>query len=86
MLYAILNNLTPIIFSEYYQLNKLLTRSHPLTIYLLPSSINGYRYSLFVNLVFLWNSVPYDVLSAPWSFLKHNFYFDCNGFCVCVCK
>ena len=43
MLYTILNNLTPI---EYYQLNKLSTRSHPLTIYLLPSSINGYPYQV----------------------------------------
>ena len=33
MLYTILNNPTPIKFSEYYQLNKLSTRSHPLTIY-----------------------------------------------------
>jgi len=45
MLYAILNNLTPIKFSEYYRLNKLSTRSHPMTIYLLPSSINSYCYS-----------------------------------------
>ena len=71
MLYTILNNLTPIKFSEYYQLNELSTRSHPLTIYPLSSSINGYRYSFFVNSVFLWNSVPYDVLSAPWTFFKH---------------
>ena len=71
MLYTILNNLTPIKFSDYYQLNELSTRSHPLTIYPLPSSINGYRYSFFVNSVFYWNSVPYDVLSAPWTFFKH---------------
>ena len=45
-----------------HQLNELLTRSHPLTIYPLPSSINGYRY-FFVNSVFLWNSVSYDVLT-----------------------
>ena len=30
------------ILSEYYQLNKLSTRSYPLTIYPLPSSINVY--------------------------------------------
>ena len=71
ILYAILSNLTPITFSEYYQLNELSTRSHPLTIYPLPSSINGYRYSFFVNSVFLWNSVLHDVLSAPWSFFKY---------------
>ena len=71
VVYTILNNLTPIKFSEYYQLNELSTRSHPLMIYPLPSSINGYRYSFFVNLVFFWNSVSYDVLSAPWTFFKY---------------
>ena len=71
MLYTIYNNLTPIKFSEYYRLNVLSTRSHALTIYPLPSSINSYRYSFFVNSVFLWNLIPYDVLSAPWTFFKH---------------
>ena len=71
MLYTIYNNLTPIKFSEYYRLNVLSTRSHALTIYPLPSSINSYRYSFFVNSVFLWNRIPYDVLSAPWTFFKH---------------
>ena len=66
MLYAIFNNPTPIKFSDYYQINELSTCSHPLTIYPIPSSINNYHYSFFVNSIFLWNSISYyDVLSAP---------------------
>jgi len=58
-------------FSEYYHLNKLSTHSHSLTIYPLPSSINVYRYSFFVNSIFLWNSIPFDVLSAPRTLFKY---------------
>ena len=62
-LYAILNILT--YSSDYFQLNDLPARSHPLTIYPLPSSINAFRFSYIVNSVFIWNSVSFDVLSAP---------------------
>ena len=66
LLYTIFNNLTLIKFSDYFQLNELTTHSHPLTIYPISSSINGYtyRYSFFVNTIFLWNSITCDVLSA----------------------
>ena len=56
-LYAIFNNLK---FSDYYRLNELSTRSHPLTIDPIPSSINSFRYSFFVNSIFPWNSISYD--------------------------
>ena len=81
MLYTVYNNLTLIKFSKYYRLNILSTRSHVLTIYPLPSSININQYSFFVNSVILWNLIPYDVLSAPLTFLSTNlnhFCFDCN--------
>ena len=61
LLYAILNNFTPIKFSDDFS-----TPSHPLTILPLPSSINAFRYSFFA--IFFWNSIPFDVLSA---FLNH---------------
>ena len=70
LLYAILNNFTPVKFSDYFQLNDFSTRSHPLTILPLPSSINAFRYSFFVNSVFFWNSIPFDVLSAPLNHFK----------------
>ena len=44
MLYAILNKFTSIKFSDYFQINDLPTRSHPLTIHCLPSSINAFRH------------------------------------------
>ena len=55
LLYAVLNNFTPINFSDYFQLNDSPTRSHPLTILPLLSSINASCYSFLVNSVFLWN-------------------------------
>ena len=70
MLYAILKNFTPIKFSDYFQLNDFSTRSHSLTILPLPSSINTFRYSFFVNTVFFWNSIPFDVLSTPMNHFK----------------
>jgi len=81
MIYAILNNFTPINFYEYYRLNKLSTRSHSLTIYPIPSSINAYRYSFFVNSIFFWNSISFDILSAPRTLFKYKlkqFLFDYN--------
>ena len=80
LLYAILHNFTPIKFSGYFQLNDFSTHSHPLTILPFPSSINAFCYSFFVNSVFFWNSISFDVLSAP---LNH-FCFDCNVICVCM--
>ena len=62
LLYSILNNFTLINFSDYFQLNDSPTRSHPLTILPLLSYINAFRYSFFVNSVFLWNSIPFDML------------------------
>ena len=71
LLYAILNNFTPINSSDYFQLNNSLTRSHPLTILPLLSSINAFRYLFFVNSIFLWNSIPFDVLSTPLDRFKY---------------
>ena len=87
LLYVILNNFTHIKFSDYFQLNDFLTRSHPLTILPFPSSINAFHYSFFVNSVFFWNSIPFDVLSAPlnhFSVNLSNFCFDCNVIFLCM--
>ena len=88
LLYAILYNFTLINFSDYFQLNDSPTHSHPLTILPLLSSINAFCYSFFVNSVFLWNSITFDVLSASLDCFKHNFCFDSNVLCfflVYVC-
>ena len=64
MLHSIMNNQTPINFCCHFDLNITATRSHPLTLQTLSSSINAFRYSFFVNTPFIWNSIPYEILSA----------------------
>ena len=64
-LYCILHKTTAIDFSRYFHFNTLATRSHSLTLNLLPSTINAFRYSFFMASPMLWNSIPFDVLSQP---------------------
>ena len=64
MLYSILHNLTPITFTRHFELNTLPTRSHPSTLISKASTINAYRYSFFVDTPFLWNRIPYDIIST----------------------
>ena len=64
-LYSILHQATAIDFSSYFHFNNLPTRSHPLTLNLVSSSINAFRHSFFVASPLLWNSVPPDILSQP---------------------
>ena len=45
------------------QFNQLPTKSHLLSLIPLTSSINCYRFSFFVNTIFLWNHIPYSILS-----------------------
>ena len=53
--------------SDYCKLNTSCTRAHSMTLVPPQSTINSYRFSFFVNTAFLWNTVPYDIvtLSAP---------------------
>ena len=39
--------------------------THSLTLQTLHSTINAFRYSFYVNAPFVWNEIPYDVLSLP---------------------
>ena len=50
-------------FHDYIQFNSSTTRSHALSIQPITSTINYYRYSFFVNTVFLWNRVPFNILT-----------------------
>ena len=47
----------------YYNCNTSCTRPHKLSIVPIPSSINSYRHSFFVNTVFLWNTLCFDMLN-----------------------
>ena len=53
--------------SDYCKSNTSCTRAHSMTLVPPQSTINSYQFSFFVNTTFLWNTVPYDVvsLSAP---------------------
>lgn len=63
MLHSIIHKMSPIDFDTHFELNQLSTRSHPLTLIPRTSTINAYRYSFFVNIAFMWNKIPYDILS-----------------------
>ena len=58
--YKIVHSLDCINFQKYYRFcNNLSSRSyHPLHICLLPSRVNTFRYSFFVNAPFIWNQLP----------------------------
>ena len=63
--YKIINNLDCICFDNYYSFNpSISTRSHSLSLFCIPSSINAFRFSFFVNSPFVWNSLPLDIVSA----------------------
>ena len=63
-LYDILHKRFPSLnFTDYCTLSGTCTRKHALTILPSQSTINAYRYSFFVNISFLWNSIPFHVLS-----------------------
>ena len=49
-------------FHDNYHLSETSTKSHPLTIRPVTSTINAYCYSFFVHSPFLWNSIPYSIL------------------------
>ena len=62
-LYSILHGTTSINFAHYFQFNTLVTRSHHLTLNLVSSTINAFWHSFFIAIPFLWNSIPYEILS-----------------------
>ena len=62
-LYSIYHKRTAINFSTYFHFNTLATRSHALTLNLASSTINAFRHSFFVTTPFLWNSIPFEILS-----------------------
>ena len=64
MVHSIMQKQTPINFNNHFQFNTNSTRSHPLTLQIPSSSINALRYSFYGNAPFLWNSIPYEILSS----------------------
>ena len=50
-------------FNRYFTVLSTCTRSHCLSLFCRQASINAFRYSFFVNSIFLWNCVSYLILS-----------------------
>ena len=57
--FKIIHNLDCLNFDDYLCFNQSSTRSHNLTLHCAKSRI---RYSFFVNIPFLWNSITYDIV------------------------
>ena len=58
-------------FHNHFQLPETTTRSHPLLIRPIVSTINSYRFSFFVNNPFLWNTILYSILQIKKSNLLY---------------
>ena len=62
--YKIVNKLDYIDFDQYFTFNSSITRRESFCINVLPSRINSYRYSFFVNAPFVWNTLPSSVVTS----------------------
>jgi len=62
MVYDILHGHIALKFSNYFSFTSTCTRAHSLSIQCKSSSINSYRYSFFVNSIFLWNKIHESIL------------------------
>ena len=61
--YDILHQRSCIDFNTYFTVRITCTRSHSLSLFCRQASINSFRYSFFVNSVFLWNCISHSILS-----------------------
>ena len=81
-LYDILHKRCPLNFSHYCTLSRTSTRTHSLALVPTQSFINAYRYSFFVNIAFLWNSIPFNILSLD-SVKEFRHSLGSHLFCNC---
>ena len=89
MLYDILNKRSSLVYYNYFHKNTNFTGAHELSIVPLQSSINCYQYSFFVNTAFLWNKVPFDILSmkSVVPFRVHSIVLFAHNYsnnCTCI--
>ena len=63
MIYDLLHNHVSLQFSDYFTFSSASTRSHSLSLLCKQSSLNSYLYSIFVNSIFRWISIPFEILS-----------------------
>jgi len=62
--FKIIHDLDCLNFDDYLCFNRSPTRSHSLTLRCTRSRINSFRYSFFVNIPILWNTIPYDIVNS----------------------
>ena len=72
--------------SNYCNFNTSCTRAHPLTLVPLQSSINSYRHSFFVNIVFLWNTLSCNVFDLSSSKFHQAVYKLLYLIYMCMCS
>ena len=63
-LFDLLHNRFAMSFSDYFEFNTFSTKSHLKTLVCKQSVVNAYRYFFFVNFIFIWNSLPFSVVSV----------------------
>ena len=74
--YKITKQLDCLDFDTYFKYRISVTRSHDGTMVIPSSRINAFRYSFFVNVPFLWNSLPAKVINCP---SYSSFKFNCTS-------
>ena len=74
--FKIIHHLDCINFSNYFSFSPLSSTScHSLALFCRQSRVNAFRYSFFVRAVFLWNSLPTDVVTAnSYNTFKRRYY------------
>ena len=72
-------------FLPFFNFNTNATRSHPLTLQTQSSLINTLRYSFIVNMPFVWNSIPYEILSSSLNSFKSRLRYHLFTWIVLVC-
>ena len=80
MIHDILHGHVALNFHNFFSFASTCTRTHSLTIYCKQSSINSYRYSFFVNSIFLWNKIPERILCIP---QRNSFKHQLSLFLTC---
>ena len=62
--FKIINKLDCLQFDNYLCFNTSSTRSHRLALRCGSSRVNAYRYSFFINIPFLWNTLPFNIVNT----------------------
>ncbi len=62
--FKIVHNLDCLVFHEYLCFNESRMRSHRLSLRCVGSRVRSFRYSFFINIPFLWNTLPIDILNT----------------------